>query len=127
MKSIRAMFVSLCLSLLLAGTAFANDSQKVNINTADAATLARTLHNVGQAKAEAIVAYRDANGPFKSAEQLAMVKGIGMRTVEQNVDRIELGASAARPAPAVRATAAQPRSAAPAAATAGNKGTAPLR
>ncbi|ATD68185.1 MULTISPECIES: ComEA family DNA-binding protein [Luteimonas] len=121
MKSIRAMFVSLCLSLLLAGTAFANDTQKVNINTADAATLARALHNVGQAKAEAIVAYRNENGPFKSAEQLAMVKGIGMRTVEQNVDRIEVGAAAARPA------AARPKPAAPAAAAAANKGAAPLR
>lgn len=126
MKSIRAVFVSLCLSLLLAGTAFANETQKVNINTADAATLARALHNVGQAKAEAIVAYRDENGPFKSAEQLAMVKGIGMRTVEQNVDRIEVGAAAAaRPATAARPAAAQQKPAAPAAAA--NKGTAPLR
>lgn len=126
MKSIRALVASLCLSLLLAGTAFANETQKVNINTADAATLARALHNVGQAKAEAIVAYRDENGPFRSAEQLAMVKGIGMRTVEQNVDRIEVGAAtAARPA-AARPAAAPQRSAAPAAAAA-NKGTAPLR
>lgn len=120
MKSIRAVVASLCLSLLLAGAAFANETQKVNINTADAAMLAQGLHNVGQAKAEAIVAHRNEHGPFKSAEQLAMVKGIGMRTVEQNVDRIELGASAARPATA------QPRRAAPARAPAA-KGTAPLR
>ena len=119
MKSIRAVLASLCLSLLLAGTAFANESrEKVNINTADAATLARALHNVGQAKAEAIVAYRDENGPFQSAEQLAQVKGIGLRTVERNVDRIEVGAAGAR-AGATRAPSPP--------AAAGNKGAARLR
>jgi len=119
MKSIRAVLASLCLSLLLAGTAFANESvEKVNINTADAATLARVLHNVGQAKAEAIVAYRDENGPFRSAEQLAQVKGIGLRTVEHNVDRIEVGAAGSQ-------TGVTRAPSAPAAA--GNKGTAQLR
>ncbi|VXB46684.1 conserved exported hypothetical protein [Luteimonas sp. 9C] len=118
MKSIRAVLASLCLSLLLAGTAFANESvEKVNINTADAATLARVLHNVGQAKAEAIVAYRDENGPFRSAEQLAQVNGIGLRTVEQNVDRIDVGAGSQAGA----ARAANPPAAA------GNKGAAQLR
>lgn len=119
MKSIRAVLASLCLSLLLAGTAFANESaEKVNINTADAATLARVLHNVGQAKAEAIVAYRAENGPFRSAEQLAQVRGIGLRTVEQNVERIDVGAagSQAGAARTVRPPAA-----------AGNKGATQLR
>ncbi|PBJ82385.1 competence protein ComEA [Lysobacteraceae bacterium NML93-0399] len=120
MKSIRAVLASLCLSLLLTGTAFATEGrEKVNINTADAATLARVLHNVGQSKAEAIVAHREENGPFRSAEQLALVKGIGMRTVESNVDRIELGNTAPRPA--------APRTAATPAAAAGNKGAAQLR
>lgn len=119
MKSIRAVLASLCLSLLLAGTAFANESvEKVNINAADAATLARVLHNVGQAKAEAIVVFRDENGPFRSAEQLAQVKGIGLRTVEQNVDRIELGAAGSQTG--VTRAATPP-------AAAGNKGAAQLR
>jgi len=118
MKSIRAVLASLCLSLLLAGTTYANETaQKVNINTADAATLARVLHNVGQAKAEAIVAYRDENGPFRSAEQLAQVKGIGLRTVEQNVDRIDVGTVGSQ-AGAARATSPP---------AAGNKGAAQLR
>ena len=95
MSSLKSIFASLVLSLLLAGSAFASD--KVNINTADAQTLARVLHNVGPAKAEAIVAYRDENGPFRSAEQLAMVKGIGLRTVENNRERIELDVAASRP------------------------------
>ena len=41
-------------------------------------------------KAEAIVAWREANGQFKSADQLAEVKGIGLKTVEKNRDRILL-------------------------------------
>lgn len=96
MKSFNAMLQSLLLSLVLMGSAFAAD--KVNINTADAATIDRVLLNVGPAKAQAIVAHRKANCAFRSAEQLAMVKGIGLKTVEKNRDRIVLGAvPAAKP------------------------------
>jgi competence protein ComEA len=56
----------------------------VDINGADAKTLARELQGVGMAKAEAIVSYREKNGPFKSADDLAKVKGIGKKLVEQN-------------------------------------------
>ena len=79
-------------------------AEKVNINTADAATIDRVLLNIGPSKAEAIVAYRKANGPFRSAEQLAMVKGIGLKTVEKNRDRIVFagGAAPAKPAAAAR-------------------------
>ena len=60
----------------------------VNINTADAATLAAVLHGVGDAKAQAIIAHRQEHGPFKSPDQLAAVKGIGEALVEKNRDRI---------------------------------------
>ncbi|MEL1263674.1 ComEA family DNA-binding protein [Pseudoxanthomonas putridarboris] len=96
MKSFVHIAQAAVLSLLLAFSALA--TEKVNINTADAATLDRVLVGVGPSKAAAIVEYRKANGPFKSAEELAMVKGIGLRTVELNRDRIELR-SAAAPAP----------------------------
>lgn len=56
----------------------------VNINTADAETLASELEGVGITKARAIVAYRNANGPFPTAEALTEVTGIGARTVEVN-------------------------------------------
>ncbi len=95
MTPFKSILVSLFLSLLAAGSAFANE--KVNINTADAATLSRVLHNVGTSKAEAIVAYREENGAFRSPEQLALVTGIGLKTVESNRDRIEIGASTSRP------------------------------
>lgn len=93
MKSFATILKSLALSLLLATSAYAAD--KVNINTADAATIDAVLVNVGPAKAQAIVDYRKTNGAFKSAEELAMVKGIGLKTVEKNRDRIELGRMAA--------------------------------
>jgi competence protein ComEA len=103
MKSFALMLQSLVLSALLAGTALA--AEKVNINTADAATLDRVLVGVGPSKAEAIVAYRKQNGAFKSADQLVSVKGIGLATVEKNRDRIVVNAAPAAPAQAKPAVA----------------------
>ena len=104
MKSLTTLFSSLILSLAMAGAAIAGET--VNINTADAATLDRVLLNVGPAKAQAIVDYRKANGAFRSAEQLALVKGIGLKTVEKNRDRILVGA--VRPAAEKAKVAARP-------------------
>lgn len=97
MNRLTSLFAALFLSLLMATTAFASD--KVNINTADAATLAAVLNGVGPSKAEAIVAYRTENGPFRSADQLALVRGIGLSTVDKNRDRIIVSAAPATPAP----------------------------
>ena len=101
MKSFAIILKSVALSLLLATSAFAAD--KVNINTADAATIDSVLVNVGPSKAQAIVDYRKANGAFKSVEELAMVKGIGLKTVEKNRDRIEVGRAAPATKPAAPA------------------------
>src|SRR4249919_291983 len=101
----RTLIASLALALLCAGAAFAAD--KVDINSADAATIDRVLVNIGPAKAEAIVAHRAEHGPFKSLEQLASVKGIGLKTVEKNRERIEIGGGAAparKPATAAAAS-----------------------
>lgn len=62
----------------------------VNINTADSTTLANSLKGVGKTKAEAIVAYREMNGEFKSAEELTRVKGIGKKILADNMDDIRL-------------------------------------
>ena len=68
----------------------AETAGKVNINTADAATLASVLDGIGAAKAEAIVQYREEHGEFVDVYELANVKGVGERTVELNEDRITL-------------------------------------
>ena len=107
MKSFALILKSIALSLALATSALAAD--KVNINTADAATIDAVLLNIGPAKAQAIVDYRKANGAFKSAEELAMVKGIGLKTIEKNRDRIELGRATSAKQPAAAASAAKPK------------------
>ncbi len=62
----------------------------VNINAADAATLAAGLNGVGLSRAEEIVRYREAYGPFATVEELAEVKGIGESTLEKNRSVITL-------------------------------------
>lgn len=66
-------------------------AEPVNINTADAAALAKALSGVGPAKARAIVSYREKNGPFKSVDQLAMVEGISQKLIDKNRGDIRLG------------------------------------
>ena len=78
-------FMTALAALFLSAVALAGP---VNINTADAETLSEELKGIGLAKAEAIVAYRDQNGPFSDVAELADVKGIGERTVEINRDNI---------------------------------------
>jgi len=57
---------------------------KVNLNDADATTLQKELSGIGKAKAEAIVAYREANGPFGTVDELLEIKGIGSALLERN-------------------------------------------
>jgi competence protein ComEA len=57
---------------------------QVDVNTADAETISAELKGVGLSKAKAIVEYRKKHGPFRSADDLSLVKGIGERTVELN-------------------------------------------
>lgn len=64
--------------------------EKVNINTADAETLALALDGVGMARAMDIIAYREENGDFETIEQLQQVSGIGPATLERNRSRILL-------------------------------------
>jgi competence protein ComEA len=61
---------------------------KVNVNTANAQQIAKTLNGIGIKKAEAIVAYRNQNGPFKSATELMKVKGVGAATLQKNANLI---------------------------------------
>jgi competence protein ComEA len=89
------MFVQALIASLLPAAAWAGP---VNVNTADAATLERELDGVGPVKAQAIVEFRQKNGPYRSAEDLLKVQGIGERVLEQN--RPNLRFDKAAPAPA---------------------------
>jgi competence protein ComEA len=119
-RSLVALLVA-CAALVGAPQASADP---VNINTADAATLASELVGIGATRAAAIVAHRTQNGPFRSVEELTLVKGIGPRVLEQNRGNLSVGPArpTARPAtaagsrnvPAPAARPAPPRPAAPA-------------
>ena len=85
----KGLGAALVAAVLLAPAAFAGP---VNVNTADAKTLARELSGVGMAKAEAIVAYREKNGPYKSADDLVKVKGLGKKLVDQNKSNLRFEA-----------------------------------
>jgi competence protein ComEA len=76
--------LALC-SLLLPALAMAGP---VNVNTADAETISESLQGIGLSKAKAIVEYRQKHGPFRTPDDLSLVKGIGERTVELNRDNI---------------------------------------
>ena len=65
----------------------------VDVNSANAETISNELDGVGLTKAQAIVDYRKKHGPFKSAEDLSLVKGIGERTVELNKANIRVTAA----------------------------------
>lgn len=85
----KGLGAALLAAMLLAPNAIAGP---VNVNTADARTLARELQGVGMAKAEAIVAHREKNGPFKSADDLVRVKGLGKKLVERNKANLRFAA-----------------------------------
>lgn len=61
----------------------------ININTADKATLC-LLNDIGEKTAEAIIAYRNANGDFESTEDIINVKGIGEKTFEKIKNYIDV-------------------------------------
>jgi competence protein ComEA len=77
--------------LLVAGIAHAGEP--VNINTANAETLASAINGVGIKKAREIIAYRQQNGPFASVDDLTKVTGIGTHTVENSRENLTVKTS----------------------------------
>ncbi len=101
-KTTRALVQMLIVSLMPVAAAWAGP---VNVNTADASAIAKELDGIGPAKAQAIVEYRQKNGPFRAAEDLLKVEGIGQKVLEQNRGNIRVDkAGSAAPAPAKQAT-----------------------
>ena len=72
---------------IMTGVAVAGNDLKININSATVEELTQ-LKRIGPRYAEKIIAFREANGPFKSADELVNVPGIGLKTVEENRDLI---------------------------------------
>lgn len=59
----------------------------INVNTADK-DLLMSIKGVGEKRAEAIINYREQNGPFKNIEQLAEIKGLGQYFVDTNREKL---------------------------------------
>lgn len=88
-SSVLRMFaVAMLFSLTLLQPLWA--AEAVNVNTADAVTIAKSLDGVGKVRAEAIVQYRTEHGDFTAVDELAKVKGIGKTVLEKNHDYILL-------------------------------------
>lgn len=64
-----------------------NKSQKINVNTADAETLA-TLPGIGPSKAHSILSYREEKGRFQTIDDVRNINGIGDKTFEKIKDSI---------------------------------------
>ena len=96
-RDTRALIQGLIVGLLPAATALAGP---VNVNTADVATIAKELDGIGRAKAQAIVDYRQKNGPFRAPEDLLKVEGIGQKVLDMNRGNIRLDKAGGAAAPA---------------------------
>jgi competence protein ComEA len=84
-------FKKLLLITLLAFSCSLYAAGSVNINTADKETLMTGIKGVGEKRAEAIIAWREQNGQFKSVDELASVTGIGSAIVEENRANLTVG------------------------------------
>lgn len=88
MKQVIALLFAALMAVLPMGVCA--EVGQININIATVEEL-QTIDGVGEVKAAAIVADRDANGVFSSVDELARVKGIGQRTIDNNRARLTVG------------------------------------
>jgi competence protein ComEA len=84
------IFSSILVSSGFALSALAAWAGPVDINTADATTLARELNGVGPARAQAIVTYRNEHGPFKSVDDLRLVKNMPQKIIDSNRELLRM-------------------------------------
>ena len=82
-----AVIVALLVIFTSAGPIWGQESERININKASAAELAK-LQKLGPKYAVRIVAYRQKYGPFKLTEELMEVRGIGPHTYDRIKDQI---------------------------------------
>lgn len=85
------LFHAIIVSIFLTFTSLAVQADPVDINTASAMVISKTLKGIGIKKAQAIVAYREKHGKFKTVAELAKVKGIGKKTIAMNMKNLKIG------------------------------------
>jgi competence protein ComEA len=78
--------------LLLALFSLMANAESVNINTATAKEIATAIKGVGIKKANAIVSYREKNGPFQTIDEITKVSGVGIKTLQQNQSNLTVDA-----------------------------------
>jgi competence protein ComEA len=88
-RKILALFLVAAVVVAFTSVLCAEDSGKININTASVEEIAK-LERIGPSYAERIVQYRKEHGPFEKLEDLMKVKGIGPKTFEVNKDKISV-------------------------------------
>ncbi|ALP53199.1 hypothetical protein Tel_08530 [Candidatus Tenderia electrophaga] len=83
------MFKHIVMAVALMFAAFtAQAADTIDINQADEQVLASELVGIGPTKAKAIVKHREEHGPFRNADELTEVSGIGEKTVEKIRDKL---------------------------------------
>ena len=87
LRQIFTLFTVVMVVMTLTCPLWAEDAGKININTASTEELTQ-LESIGPKYAERIIEYREKNGPFKNAEDITKVSGIGTKIYELNKDRI---------------------------------------
>ncbi len=90
MRKVWIVLLLVCFTAMAAAPAAMAATDKININTASAEELT-DLNKVGPKTAQRIVEYREANGPFKTVDDLVNVKGVGDKILELNKDRLTVG------------------------------------
>jgi competence protein ComEA len=88
-KKLLTCFLALALIMAFVPGLWAEETAMININKASVEELSQ-LKGIGPAYAERIVEYREAHGPFKQAEDIQKIPGIGPKTWEDNQGRISV-------------------------------------
>ena len=90
MKSLQQKFIVFLVAICVLTALPVLATEIVDINTADVEELS-TLKGISKVRAEGIIKYREANGPYQAVEDLKNVRGIGDKIVEKNKSAITIG------------------------------------